>query len=88
MCHISCQVIQAGKFDQKSTSTERKALLEAILETEQEDTDVSYEYIMLWTLHTYYAHTHTVITTDHHIVTTLSHYRRKTKRQMMRVSIK
>lgn len=35
------QVIQAGKFDQKSTSVERKALLEAILETEQEDTDVS-----------------------------------------------
>ncbi|XP_065904965.1 transcription activator BRG1-like isoform X2 [Dysidea avara] len=37
--NVDSKVIQAGKFDQKSTSTERKALLEAILETEQEDTD-------------------------------------------------
>ena len=47
MCDVSCQVIQAGKFDQKSTSTERKALLEAILETEQEDTDVCYMSLYL-----------------------------------------
>ena len=31
------QVIQAGMFDQKSTSTERKQFLEAILDAELED---------------------------------------------------
>ena len=31
------QVIQAGMFDQKSTSHERKAFLEAILEMEHEE---------------------------------------------------
>ena len=34
-------MIQAGMFDQKSTGTERKAFLVAILEEEQNDEEVS-----------------------------------------------
>ncbi len=35
--NVDEKVIQAGKFDQKSTGSERKALLVAILEEEQEE---------------------------------------------------
>ena len=35
--NVDEKVIQAGMFDQKSTGSERKAFLEAILEEEQEE---------------------------------------------------
>jgi len=69
--YVSCQVIQAGKFDQKSTSTERKALLEAILETEQEDTDVCCLYLCVIDTAHPHAHTHVRARTQTH---TCMHY--------------
>ena len=38
VCHV--QVIQAGMFDQKSTTSERKAFLEALLEEEGTEEEV------------------------------------------------
>ena len=39
------QVIQAGMFDQKSTGSERKAFLEAILEEEAEEEEEENEVV-------------------------------------------
>ena len=47
--NISCilmQVIQAGMFDQKSTTSERKAFLEALLEEEATEEEVRVHSLM------------------------------------------
>ena len=42
------QVIQAGMFDQKSTTSERKAFLEALLEEEANEDEVRVCAVLQW----------------------------------------
>lgn len=51
-CLLCCvQVIQAGMFDQKSTTSERKAFLEALLEEEGAAEEVRVHNIFATSLH-------------------------------------